>query len=226
MTEDEWFACADPELVLRQVEEQTSERKLRLMACAFCRRIWHLLPDDISRGTIELCECVVDGLADDQPLWARGGFHDPDGGMSYPGDTVEFEGYVAARFLANCMELIFDPHSAPEIAAGGACRHARRASRLSGILETEESLRQCVIIRDIVGNPFRPPVFEPIWRSETVAQLADQIYLARDFSAMPILADALQDAGCDNDDILNHCRDEKQVHVRGCWVVDLVLGKS
>jgi hypothetical protein len=49
------------------------------------------------------------------------------------------------------------------------------------------------------------------------------MYEARDFSAMPILADALQDAGCDNDDILSHCRDTKQVHVRGCWVVDLVL---
>ena len=52
------------------------------------------------------------------------------------------------------------------------------------------------------------------------------MYETRDFSAMPILADALQDAGCDNDDVLNHCRDAKQVHVRGCWVVDLVLGKE
>ena len=51
------------------------------------------------------------------------------------------------------------------------------------------------------------------------------MYESRDFSAMPILADALQDAGCDNDDILNHCRDPVR-HVRGCWVVDLVLGKE
>jgi hypothetical protein len=52
------------------------------------------------------------------------------------------------------------------------------------------------------------------------------MYQARDFSAMPILADALQDAGCDNDDVLTHCRDTAQPHVRGCWVVDLVLGKE
>jgi hypothetical protein len=52
------------------------------------------------------------------------------------------------------------------------------------------------------------------------------MYESRDFSAMPILADALQDAGCDSDAILAHCRDVKQVHVRGCWVVDLVLGKG
>jgi len=56
--------------------------------------------------------------------------------------------------------------------------------------------------------------------------LARQIYESRDFSAMPILADALQDAGCDNEDILSHCRDTNQPHVRGCWVVDLVLEKA
>jgi hypothetical protein len=55
--------------------------------------------------------------------------------------------------------------------------------------------------------------------------LARQMYESRDFSSMPILADALQDAGCDNDDILNHCRGPGP-HVRGCWVVDLVLGKA
>jgi len=56
--------------------------------------------------------------------------------------------------------------------------------------------------------------------------LARGMYEGRDFSAMPILADALQDAGCENADVLSHCRDEKQTHVRGCWALDLVLGKS
>ncbi|MBP3959644.1 hypothetical protein J8F10_30735 [Gemmata sp. G18] len=80
--------------------------------------------------------------------------------------------------------------------------------------------------RDIFGNPFRPVAFSPDWRTSTTVTLAAQMYESRDFSAMPILADAIQDAGCDNDDILNHCRDANQVHVRGCWVVDLVLGKE
>ncbi len=70
------------------------------------------------------------------------------------------------------------------------------------------------------------PQFDPSWRTSTVVALAQQMYESRDFSAMPMLADALQDAGCDNDDILMHCRDANGVHVRGCWVVDLVLGKS
>ncbi|MBY0458861.1 MAG: hypothetical protein K2V38_16105 [Gemmataceae bacterium] len=79
-------------------------------------------------------------------------------------------------------------------------------------------------MRDIFPNPFRPIAFAPEWRTDTATAIARQMYESRDFSAMPILADALQDAGCDNADILNHCRDANQVHVRGCWVVDLVLG--
>ena len=85
---------------------------------------------------------------------------------------------------------------------------------------------QADLVRDIFGNPFRPVTFSPSWHTDTAVTLARQMYESRDFSAMPILADALQDAGCDNDDILTHCRDPKQPHVRGCWVVDLVLGRE
>jgi hypothetical protein len=82
------------------------------------------------------------------------------------------------------------------------------------------------LLRDIFGNPFRPVTFDAAWRTSTAVALANQMYESRDFGAMPILADALQDAGCTSEDVLNHCRDAKQVHVRGCWVVDLVLGKE
>lgn len=82
------------------------------------------------------------------------------------------------------------------------------------------------ILRDIIGNPFRPVAFDPSWRTSTVVALANQMYESRDFSPMPVLADALQDAGCDQPDILAHCRDPQPAHVRGCWVVDLILGKS
>jgi hypothetical protein len=81
------------------------------------------------------------------------------------------------------------------------------------------------ILRDIVGNPFRPVTFDPSWRTSTVLALAQGIYDSRDFSLMPILADALQDGGCDNVDVLDHCREEKAAHVRGCFVVDSLLGK-
>ncbi len=81
------------------------------------------------------------------------------------------------------------------------------------------------ILRCVFGNPFRKVKFDKRWRTDTAVSLATQMYESRDFSAMPILADALQDAGCESEDILSHCRGEEP-HVRGCWVVDLVLGKE
>jgi len=100
--------------------------------------------------------------------------------------------------------------AAAEVGAGGA---------------SIEEIAQADTIRCIVGNPFRPVALAPAWRTSTVVLLAKGIYEERAFDRLPILADALQDAGCDNDGILNHCRKDT-VHARGCWVVDLVLGKE
>jgi hypothetical protein len=80
------------------------------------------------------------------------------------------------------------------------------------------------LLRDIFGDPLRPVAFDPAWRNRTTMALARVMYDTRDFTAMPILADALQDAGCEHADILDHCRGDSP-HVRGCWVVDLVRGK-
>ena len=80
-------------------------------------------------------------------------------------------------------------------------------------------------LEELLGNPFRPVAFDPAWRTEAVVGIARGIYNDRAFERMPILADALQDAGCEHPDILTHCR-EPGTLVRGCWVVDLVLGKS
>jgi hypothetical protein len=85
---------------------------------------------------------------------------------------------------------------------------------------------QAALVSDIFGNPFRPVDFSPDWRTDTALTLARQMYESGEFSALPILADALQDAGCDNEPLLAHCRNGGATHVRGCWVVDLVLGKS
>jgi hypothetical protein len=89
----------------------------------------------------------------------------------------------------------------------------------------EEWPAGCDLLRDVLGNPFRPARFSPNWRTDTVLSLARQMYDSRDFGAMPILADALQDAGCESADVLGHCRGPGP-HVRGCWVVDLVLEKA
>ena len=82
------------------------------------------------------------------------------------------------------------------------------------------------LVPEIVGDPFRPVAFDPVWRTSDVAALATGIYDERTFDQLPILADALQDAGCDSDDLLNHLRDPHAAHVRGCWALDLVLGKE
>jgi hypothetical protein len=89
----------------------------------------------------------------------------------------------------------------------------------------EERGQQTLPLRCIVGNPFRPVALDPSWLTTTVVQLACGIYDDRAFDRLPILADALQDAGCDSDSVLSHCRDAGP-HARGCWVVDLLLGKA
>ena len=84
---------------------------------------------------------------------------------------------------------------------------------------------QSVLMREILGNPFRPINVDQTWLTPDVLAIALGIYEDRAFNRMPILADALQDAGCDNDYLLNHCRGPGP-HVQGCWVVDAILGKA
>jgi hypothetical protein len=84
---------------------------------------------------------------------------------------------------------------------------------------------QASFLRDIFGNPFSPTAIDPSWLTSTVIAVARGVYADRAFDRMPILADALQDARCDDTDILSHCRSEGP-HVRGCWVIDLILGNQ
>ncbi|WP_020475697.1 hypothetical protein [Zavarzinella formosa] len=95
----------------------------------------------------------------------------------------------------------------------------------TGPVYAAESEAHCRIIRDIFGNPFRPIAFDTAWRTADVLGIAEGIYDDRAFGRLPILADALEDAGCDDPDILSHCRGPGP-HARGCWVVDLALGKE
>ena len=99
------------------------------------------------------------------------------------------------------------------------------ASQAMGEASQEESLHQTVILRDIFGHPNRGVNLDLNWFTPAVTSLAEAIYADHAFDRLPILADALEDAGCTNRDILDHCRQPGE-HVRGCWVVDLVLGKS
>ena len=121
-----------------------------------------------------------------------------------------------------------DKTAATAVSADEQARHAAAAlARPKWTTGSKRAEKEHVALaRDIFGNPFRPVAFDPAWRTDTAVSLARVMYDTRDFAAMPILAHALQDAGCEHADILDHCRDPDGTHVRGCWVVDLVLGKS
>jgi hypothetical protein len=96
--------------------------------------------------------------------------------------------------------------------------------------ETEARRAMANILRDIFGNAFRPSAPPPpavlTWNDGTVRRMAQGIYDGREFGRMPILADALLDAGCDDEEVLQHCRQQGALHTRGCWVIDLLLGGS
>src|SRR5262245_10540092 len=175
MTEAEWISCEDSESMLWHLRDrrldghELSERKWRLLACAFCRQIWHLLPDELSRSTVELCEYYVDGLADPQPLWAGGSFTSVVPEQTYEDGTIELNASCAARFVGNQMQVLFGSgaRSAEELAGFGASSAATNATKLAGIPTTEVANTQCRLIRDIFGNPFRPITFSPGWRTDT-----------------------------------------------------------
>jgi hypothetical protein len=117
-----------------------------------------------------------------------------------------------------------DPYFSP--AGREAYQHLTRASadyqREQARVSEAEATAQCDLARDIFGYPDAAVRFDPDWRTSTAAAVARGMWEAADFSGMPILADALQDAGCDDPEVLGHCRSEAP-HARGCWVVDLVL---
>ena len=132
-----------------------------------------------------------------------------DDGESYEsvGNAAYAASYVSAPEVM--VENIFEVFNAVANAMGGPAECAVQAS----------------LLRDVFGNPFRPVAFDPRWRTADVTALARGIYDDRAFDRLPLLADALMAAGCDSEDLLAHCRSEGP-HVRGCWVVDLVLGKE
>jgi hypothetical protein len=200
MTEEEWRNCDDPyPRQLAIIHEVATVRKLRLIAAVFVRGA-QIRPEHMEA---KACADVIERFAD-QPLpWAEA-FRELE---TLPGHWA----FTHTLF--------------PEDAAGVAM-HLRTLFSMHSS-DAFASVRDVIrLIHEIVGNPFRSVTFDPLWRTSTVLALAQGIYDERAFDRMPILADALQDAGCENEDILNHCRDPKQIHVRGCWVVDLALGKA
>jgi len=206
MTEDIWLVCAEPVWLRNHLGVAQHSRKNLLLLSACFRLIWEWLPD-ACRNWVLVAERIADSAGNRDQL-NNGAVHNWFWDEHYAGD-----GETRDLIIDSLWGLFGVYKGRPE--QGGTDDEDF----------IQELARQAALVRDIFGNPFRPVTFDPAWRSATVVSLSQAIYDERVFDRMPILADALEDAGCNNADVLNHCRQPGE-HVRGCWVVDLVLGKE
>jgi hypothetical protein len=220
MTEAEWLACTDPAPMLEHLRGTASDRKLRLFGLA-CVHGW---PDRRPlQNAVAVAERFADGRASRSELAAARAeaelfrrqqhynLSDRHGEGASLMDEAVCE--VAGEAVADVIKSI------------AWCA----ANRIPiGPAYQQESKNQVRLLRDIIGNPFRPVAVDPAWLSwnaGTVVRLAQAIYDERAFDRLPILADALEETGCHDADILAHCRQPSE-HARGCWVVDCLLGKK
>jgi hypothetical protein len=244
MTETEWLEDTDPQEMLEHLRPELTERKARLLAASWCRCIWPLLEDPRSRNAIEVAERYADGLASAPEL--RSAYDSAfDSYEDYPIPTgpnqevpLEFKTFSIARqstsflvresdeFLLDCFLCV---HKA--LLRWDLLR-AVPGQRVDDYYARVRILRD--LIYEVIGNPIRPAALTRawlIWSDGIVPRLAQAIYEDRQMPSggldpvrLAVLADALEDAGCDNTDIFSHCRKPGR-HVRGCWVLDLILGK-
>jgi hypothetical protein len=212
MTEAEWLACDEPPRMLLAIRDQArlrlglkvSRRKLRLFGCACCRQVWRRLTGKGARHAVEVAERFVDGGATmEDLLGACDGLRDSGhaGKVGFAPYYLSASGRIAGDFLG---------------------RDWGRGS----------ADRQAALVRELVGNPFRRVRLAPGWLTPTVTGLAASAYEERalpsgqlDSARLSVLADALEEAGCADPDLLGHLRSPGP-HVRGCWALDLVLGKG
>lgn len=226
MTEQEWLTSPEPVRMVTNLcyhwkvtRTKNGRRKLRLFGCACCRRVVHLFPDEPWWSLVDLAEALAEGTADQAEVDAAlevAELADREGESDQVGQA-RGNLFEAVRKLCR-----------PAAHAAIACSSVGVAFRWLGPGEAAECAEQGNLLRCIFVNPFRPPVIQPAWLSwngGAVVALARTIHAERRFDDMPVLADTLQDAGCHEADLLSHCRQPGE-HVRGCWVVDLILGKG
>jgi hypothetical protein len=216
VTEEQWLACANPNWMLGYIQAGASERKLRLYACADCRRLWHLL-EPRSRRLVEVAERFADGAASAAEREAA------QAGAAAA--ARESAGPARAAALAAVWADLPDARESVRAIAGPA-------GTASGEPRSVSRPARCGILRDIFGNPFRPVAINPACLTPQVVTLAQAAYEHRDLPSghldparLAVLADALEEAGCADADLLGHLRGPGP-HLRGCWALDLLLGKG
>jgi hypothetical protein len=222
VTEEDWLTTDSYIPMLAYLREQelvrcpASERRLRLFAAACCRRVltdsdyWRLEP------VVSWAECYADGSV---PLSEAARFTgEVDWALGTECEALNHLGAALDLIASTPFPLMVANQIAGTLAE---CRHTKDGPEAGA----EEVHAQSNLLRDIFGNPFRPVSFDPCWRSADAVGVARGIYEDRAFDRLPLLADALMDAGCDDEQVIGHCRGDGP-HVRGCWVVDMVLAKE
>ena len=239
MTEPEWLTCTELKPMLDFLRGKVSNRKLRLFACACCRPVWHSL-SEVFQSAIRVAEDHTDGHATDVELGAavRSAHR-----VRRKRNFLERAVYDAARSSGDALGVAYNVARAIAFEAAPNPSPTFESKFVDGQYVTEQvppdaarlawnaayasHLRlEASFLRDIFGQlPFRPITLDLSSLTPNVVQLAQVIYDDRASDRLPVLADALEEAGCHDADILGHCR-QPGPHVRGCWVVDMTLGKE
>jgi hypothetical protein len=234
MTEAEWLRSDDPQAMLTLMRGKESSRQLRLF-CVACFQIVHpLLPGKAAQDLMTWIEKSADRLVSPEGdetgrlYWAaRAGL---------PCDHLRAGVRNAARAANSALVLMSEyaqnypdrkGKRAESEAVCGVSRFVVEAVKGSAkgnraAVVTGEKQRQANLVRDIFFTPFRTAAVPPAWLTCDVVSLAQAIYSDGAFDRIPILGDALEDAGCDKIEVLEHCRQSGE-HVKGCWLVDLLL---
>jgi hypothetical protein len=208
------YLMVDELVKLPVARSKAGRRKLRLFACGCCWLIWQHLLDEELKWALGVAEKVADGEATEYALfqprsaaWERGRYDDLAA-------TANHEQIAARAVNAACY-----------VPAYHAATHTHLHTKREARERRKDNRHLCDLLRCVFGNPFRRRrAFLKKWRTETVTALAAGIYEERAFDRLPILADALEEAGCDDPTMLAHLRGDGP-HCRGCWVLDLALGK-
>ena len=207
MTEQEWLTSEHPLQLLAYVGARLESRKALLVTAACFRRHWERLPE-VCRDWARLAEAAAEGMASRKDLDdAFEALEDALNEFGPPGEFVALLDMAWGMWTAEWPYLDEGEQDPAWLA---------------------ERTAQACLVRDVFGNPFCPVAIDPAWltwHDGTIPRLAQAIYENRAFDRLLILADALEEAGCDNAAILNHCR-QPGVHGRGCWIVDLLLDKE
>lgn len=233
MSEQDWFSCGEPLQMLEHLRGKVSDRKFRLFTVGCCRRASEFLnKDKYLPALLTFIEKLSDNEGTEIVLSTEAPNQEGVSRIQFAADAIlalaptvpegEPDPYSCLRSsLVHRDSWIAAWNTVSAVAFQFASLRDRHGSYQSVLLSMKD------VVLDLFSSPFRPPNLDPAWlawNGGAVRRLVQGIYSDGDFSYMSILADALEDAGCDNVDLLQHCRGESH-HFKGCWAIDLLLNK-